>query len=428
MKDKRREILLGYLLEALEPHESAKVDAELETNEQLQQDLAEIYREISPINEIVDYHEPPADLAGRTCRNLWEKIDSSNAEKSTKNNPIPLTPHSSPKKLRATIVFTQPQPEPPKNDAIISVNIDPQSSPEELRLDVPIPLSQAVRMAGDKPHSVSKLIRRLDTAEQTPAAPSKLHQFFAEDAKPTKGQLPKYYGRKAKAEIKAKRPWMVRDVFASLLVGLTAAVLIFPIIQMGIGNFREMIVQKKLQSVAQNMSPNTSQFSPYGLSQGDLRAFVSMNIDPHSASQLQAQRANAKTFSFSSSPKTTAQSPVQPLTQTPLQMPLIVPASLSFPVSDKSFRTISPDPLRIVPDFLTVIDNSVAVSPHTVDRNTTLLRSDNKANPLTGELPKQDVVDILLIRELANRSNLSRPKIGNTMWQSPGCNFIGQTP
>ena len=409
MKDKRREILLGYLLEALEPHETAKVDTELETNEQLQQDLADIYREISPINEIVDYHEPPADLAGRTCCNLWKKIDSADAEKSTKNNIIPLTPHASPKKHRATVVFTKPQPEPPKTDAIININTDVQSSPDELCLDAPIPLSQAVRMAGDKPVSAAKLIRRIDTAEQTPAAQSKLNKIFVEDAKPTKGQLPKYYGRKTKTKAQIKRPWMVRDVFASLLVGLTAAVLIFPLIQMGIGNFREMIVQKKLQSVAQSMSPTTSQFSLTGLSQGDLRALVSMNIDPHSASQLQAQRATAKTFSFPSSSKNTA---------TTMQTPLIVPASFSFLVSEESFRTISPDPLRIVPDFLTVIDNNVTVSPYTIERDTAPLRSDKKANLLTGELPQQDVVDMLLIKELAHRSHLPLTNAGSIIMKS----------
>ena len=426
MKDKRREILLGYLLEALEPHESAKVDAELETNEQLQNDLAEIYREISPINEIVDYHEPPADLAGRTCRNLWEKIDSDNAEKSTKNNILPLTPHASPKKHRATVVFTQFQPELPKNDSII--NADVQACPDELRLDAPIPLSQAVRMAGDKPVSAAKLIRRIDTAEQMPAAQSKLNKIFVEDAKPTKGQLPKYYGRKTKTETQTKRrPWMVRDVFASLLVGLTAAVLIFPLIQMGMGNFREMIIQKKLQSVAQSMSPTTSQFSLTGLSQGDLRALVSMNIDPHSASQLQAQRGDTTTFSFSSSPKNTVATTQSPM-QTPLQMPMIVPAGFSFPVSEESFRTISPDPLRIVPDFLSVIDNHVAVSPYAIERDTAPLRSDKKANPLTSELPKQDVVDMLLIKELAHRSHLPLTNVENATWHSPGCNFIEQTP
>jgi len=415
MKDKRREILLGYLLEALEPHESAKVDAELETNEQLQNDLAEIYREISPINEIIDFHESPVGLAGRTCRNLWEKIDSANAEKSTKNNIVHLTTHSSPPKRRASVVFTQSQPEPQKNNSIINADIDAQSSSEELCLDAPIPLSQAVRMASDKPHSIAKLVRRIDPAEQTPPVHSNLNKIFIEDTKPTKGQLPKYYGRKTKAETQTKRPWTVRDAFASLLVGLTAAVLIFPVIQMGIGNFREMIVQKKLQSVAQSMSPNTSQFSPYGLSQGDLRALVSMNIDPHSASQLQTQRATAKTFS--SSPKNPV-AVTQPPMQTPLQMPLIVPASFSFPVSEESFRTISPAPLRIVPDLLSVIDNHVAISPYTVERDTPPLRSDKKANLLTGELPQQDVVDMLLIKELAHRSNLPLTNVGNIMMKN----------
>lgn len=420
MKDKRREILLGYLLGALEPHESAKVDVELETNDALRQDLSDLYREISPINEIVDHHEHPVGLAERTCKNLWDKIDSPSFETSEETN---VTPSPS-KKRRATAVFTQSsqtvkkEPKLTKTDEIVDELI---FDAKTQAVDVPIPLSQAVRLATDgslnsQPLSSAKMIRRIDETEPVPAKPE-LHRIFAEASKSDRGHQPKHYGRKTVVTKTVRRPWSVRDVFASLLVGLTAAVLIFPIIQMGIGNFRDMIIHQKLQTVARNMAPNTSQYSPYGLSQSDLRALAHMNIDPQSATLLHNQQATA-TERFAVSPKMNDDLP---------QMPVLVPASISFPASNESFRGVTPDALHVVPDFLTVIDNLVVVSPLSQGQYAFFHPVGNDSGPLA-ELPEQDIVEILLIKELINHSCL--PLAGandNATWHSPGCNFIKTT-
>lgn len=288
MNDKRREILIGYLLGVLEPHESAKVDAELRTNEYLRDDLAAIYQEIAPINEIVDDHEPPVGLATQTLSRLWAKIDA--AQNSTITNA--LTGISNPRKKRRITVFQSDDGKPQEEIPSLQPHFIGQSKPEsqDLNTDAVIPLSRALQLAApSKPRKPSKVLRRVDQAESTPR---ETHLFYSDSVEIARSHPPKYYGREKKEIVKT--PWTLRDIFASLLVGLTAAVLAFPLFQMGLGNFREMIIQKKLENVAKSVAPNTSQYSsPYGFSQNDVRVMAGMNIDLQSSSVFRSQQNNA---------------------------------------------------------------------------------------------------------------------------------------
>jgi len=283
MNDKRREILIGYLLGALEPQESAKVDTEMQTNEDLRNDLATLYREISPINEIADRYEPPVGLATRTCQNLWSKIDSSH--KSQIDNALHPT-KSDRKKRKITVVVTQNDD---GQEELIS-SPTPQSTVHNPHSDVAIPLSQALLLTPQtQPKKPSKLFRRADQAENTPGEP---HLLLVDSMVIVKNHPPKHYGRKNKDAQKIKRPWTTREVIASLMVGLVAAVVIFPLIQMGIHNFREMIIQKQMQNVANSMAPNTSQYSYSGLTPNSARMLTNMSADSQTATALHYQRQN----------------------------------------------------------------------------------------------------------------------------------------
>jgi len=279
MNDQRREILIGYLLGALEPQESAKVDAEMQINEDLRNDMAVIYQEISPIHEIADHYEPPVGLATRTCQNLWARIDS--AENTQTAHALqPSKPVH--KKRKITVIASQ------------SDHIQEESTrlePQELNSDTTLPLSQALLLAPQNPAGKpNKIHRRIDQPESTPAEP---HMLLVDSMVIVKKHPPKHYGRKNNdTEAKIKRPWTLRDVVASLLVGLTAAVVVFPLIRIGISNFREMIIQQKMQNVANSMAPSMSQNSLYGLSQNDVRAFSTVTIDSQTATTLHNQRQN----------------------------------------------------------------------------------------------------------------------------------------
>ena len=290
MNDKRREKLLGYLLGALEPQESAKIDAKLRTNTVLRDDLATLYQEISPINEIVDDHEPPFGLATRTCENLWEKVDTE--QNSAITNAFTELPNPR-KKRRITVI--QSYDDKPKDEVAFQrphfscqSELEPES--QDLSTDAVIPLSRALLFGTPgKLRKPNEILRRVDQADNNPR---QSHLFYADSVEIVRNSPPKYYGREKKEE-KTATPWSTRDVFASLFVGLTAAILIFPLVQIGLGNFRDMIIQKKLENVAKSMSPNTSQYSQYGFSQNDLRVLAGMNIDPQSPLTLQSQQNNA---------------------------------------------------------------------------------------------------------------------------------------
>ena len=86
----------------------------------------------------------------------------------------------------------------------------------------------------------------------------------------------------------------MRDVVASLLVGLVVAIVAFPVVNYGIGGVRAMITRKKIENVAKTVPPSTSQSLLYGATQSDIRVLSSVRIDPQSAAgTLQNQRNNA---------------------------------------------------------------------------------------------------------------------------------------
>ena len=289
MNDKRREILLGYLLGALEPDETAKVEAELHTDTVLRDDLDAISRDISPINAIADDYEPPVGLAMRTCKNLWAAVDS--AQNSPIASTLPVLP-SFCKKRRITVVLSQDDntheeaSEVPYLQPHFTVPCEPE--PQDLHTDAVIPLSRALLVSAPaKPRKPNEIRRRVDQAENATGEP---HLYSVDSMEIVRRHPPKYYGRDKKKEEKISIPWTTRDIFASLLVGLTAAVVIFPLIQMGLGNFREMIIQKKLENVAKTMAPSTSQYSLSGFSPNDLRVLAGMNLDTQSANMLHGQQ------------------------------------------------------------------------------------------------------------------------------------------
>jgi hypothetical protein len=65
-----REHLLGYLLEALDPHDQEQVEAELEDNPALSEELARLELTLGRVGlrESAECYDPPPGLARRTCR------------------------------------------------------------------------------------------------------------------------------------------------------------------------------------------------------------------------------------------------------------------------------------------------------------------------------------------------------------------------
>jgi hypothetical protein len=62
-----RELLIGYLLDALEPEERARVEALLASDPALRAELAELRALVLPLDEDPEHLDPPTGLAERTC-------------------------------------------------------------------------------------------------------------------------------------------------------------------------------------------------------------------------------------------------------------------------------------------------------------------------------------------------------------------------
>ena len=118
MNDTRREILLGYLSNALEDDEMRLVGIELEKHEEYRADLSELQEEIAPVMEYARHcdraYSPPSGLARRTCRAIWDNVDKqksiASSYLSTHNVHVDI-PSTSDKKKISVDIFTQPPPD-----------------------------------------------------------------------------------------------------------------------------------------------------------------------------------------------------------------------------------------------------------------------------------------------------------------------------
>jgi len=67
--------LLGYLLDALEPQEREAVEARIECEPHLQEQLARLRRSIRLLEDVPSF-EPPAGLAARTCAAVFQASET----------------------------------------------------------------------------------------------------------------------------------------------------------------------------------------------------------------------------------------------------------------------------------------------------------------------------------------------------------------
>jgi hypothetical protein len=78
MDNPEREILLGYLMNALENDEIASIERELLRQPELRTELATLQKELSPLTSLDESVEPPCRLAKRTCDRIWAQLDQKN--------------------------------------------------------------------------------------------------------------------------------------------------------------------------------------------------------------------------------------------------------------------------------------------------------------------------------------------------------------
>ncbi|MDR0336452.1 MAG: hypothetical protein LBI18_05110 [Planctomycetaceae bacterium] len=93
MSDLDREMLLGYLMNALEDDELAYVERQLRCQPTLRTELAILQKELSPLTYVYESVDPPYNLAQRTCHRLWKHLDQQlEQENDCIDNFVPETP------------------------------------------------------------------------------------------------------------------------------------------------------------------------------------------------------------------------------------------------------------------------------------------------------------------------------------------------
>jgi anti-sigma-K factor RskA len=75
MTSPMREHLIGYLLDAVEPHERAAVEEYLQRDESLRRELDLCRKGLEPLACDADHHEPPPGLAQRCCQYVYSRIE-----------------------------------------------------------------------------------------------------------------------------------------------------------------------------------------------------------------------------------------------------------------------------------------------------------------------------------------------------------------
>jgi len=79
--EQEKEPLLGYTLNALDDQEAIQVERELSRQPHRRSESATLQRDVTPLNDIAGFFEPPPQLAQRTCTKIWETLDKEGEEK-----------------------------------------------------------------------------------------------------------------------------------------------------------------------------------------------------------------------------------------------------------------------------------------------------------------------------------------------------------
>lgn len=201
-----REMLLGYLMNALEDDETALVERELLRHPEYRELLAELEEEISPLAALYGNIDPPHNLAARTCSRIWALAEQEAELYDETEAPTIAGPHF------GTDIFEQEVFRPEKTQCLEEIlSVSPRESVE-----------------GVSP--VKRLIRRAKVKRSRQAA-----------SKSEPGAPQKHRGR-------------LFDLAASVAVGVLIAVIAFPAVHFARNRAQMLLTDLKLRNLNQQQS------------------------------------------------------------------------------------------------------------------------------------------------------------------------------
>lgn len=240
MSELDREMLLGYLMNALDDDEIAQVEQKLRCQPALRTELATLQKELSPLTYVYESVDPPHHLAKRTCDRIWQHIDR--VEQKEKYFP---------KMLRGSVVsMTIPASHSDDNSVVVNHSTVNHSvvnrsvtehSKDNNYLDVSEVLEKILTISACQPaipastehteHSNSKrLIRRSPRSREH-----------------SKVSTPK--------QVKKNRRWF--DFSISIAVGILIAVIAFPVINYVKNQTQNYLTQSKIHEINKSIDHYT---------------------------------------------------------------------------------------------------------------------------------------------------------------------------
>lgn len=226
-----REMLLGYLMNALEDDEISSVERELLRQPKLRTELATLQKELSPLDLLYEPVEPPRDLARRTCDRIWTSVERE--EKVGRSFPI--------------------APELPTQIVSISIKskkLSPHTQSETWRDSVIRPFEETAQLDS----SLDEIVTVSPALENEPRSDREKTDSRRLVRRVT--QLSRRNERRPLAEKKEEQSLKTKgkhkravDLLASVAVGIMIAVVAFPALNFAKNRTHYLVKQNKIKEI-----------------------------------------------------------------------------------------------------------------------------------------------------------------------------------
>jgi hypothetical protein len=267
-----REMLLGYLMNALEDDEIAVVEMDLLLQPRLRAELAALQKELSPLTYVYESVDAPRNLAKRTCNKIWAQFD-----KEEHHRHFPTIVQKSPSVISPSVISMTIKDsyfeEPNTVSQHSTMNISDRSAVLEEILTVS---PQAVSRQYDPMTSPEifvsdasaqkRLVRRspqfnsfLESSDDQNFSSATNNQLTVSNSNPSNPTTPAIQTSRNKTisssssgtKRKRRKRWV--DITVSVAVGILIAFIAFPIINFAKNRMQHSIVKNTMQEINQSI-------------------------------------------------------------------------------------------------------------------------------------------------------------------------------
>lgn len=231
MNDVDREMLTGYILNALEEDEIAHVERELLRRPELRPELAAIQKELATLTSAYDSVKPPRNLARRTCDRIWARVDREDKIgrfMDFQELPPPIISLSLPDTSRSLIASKQ-SIENNRNEVLEEiVAVSPRLSDHSAKAP------SMISSVDDHPKMENATDRRLVKRANSQSPKKKQH-------------VPST----PKDRINGRKRWT--DLLASVGIGILVAIIAFPAVNFAKNRVQHIVTQNKIKKINQSV-------------------------------------------------------------------------------------------------------------------------------------------------------------------------------